>query len=173
MREYTPENMALIQEFLAILPMMHRYTFQNPLDENNIPVSPNQMLAMLYLNLFPRSSMTQLASRLMVSKQQLTKIVDILVEKQMVTRLSDESNRRLVLLELTDSGRLIVETMMCLQAEKSARLFSDITDEERQDLMRALRLLERVLTQKAGVVGQPRLSASVSDILLGSSPQKG
>ena len=171
MSEYTPADMALVQEFLTILPMMHRYTFQNPLDENHVPVSPNQMLALLSLNLFPRSNMTQLASRLMVSKQQLTKIVDVLVEKKLVQRLSDENNRRLVLLELTEAGQQLVQTMLCLQAAKSAQLFSDITPEERENLMQALNLLERVLEKKVGIQ-QHRISAGISD-LLGNSAQKG
>ena len=123
---YTPEDMALVQEFLTIMPMLHRYIFQHQLEECDVLISPNQMHALLTLKLFPRSNMTQLASRLMVSKQQLTKIVDVLAEKGLVRRLGDENNRRLVLLELTETGAHAVDIFKHAQAEKAARFFSDI-----------------------------------------------
>ena len=88
MGNYTPEDMALVQEFLTIMPMLHRYIFQHQLEECDVLISPNQMHALLTLKLFPRSNMTQLASRLMVSKQQLTKIVDVLAEKARAGKLS-------------------------------------------------------------------------------------
>ena len=173
MGKYTPEDMALVQEFLTIMPMLNRYIFQNPLEECRLPISPNQMLALLSLKLFPRSNMTQLASRLMVSKQQLTKIVDVLVDKKLVRRLSDENNRRLVLLELTDDGTKAMDALQRTQAMKSAALFSGISGEDRKSLIDAIHLVERVLKEKSGNT-LPNISAeNLSDLLIGNKPLKG
>ena len=117
--------------------------------------------------------MTQLASRLMVSKQQLTKIVDVLVEKNLVYRLSDENNRRHVLLDLTESGTQAVDTLQRLQAEKAADLFSDISYEEHRQLMCGLRLLEQVLHQKFGSTNASLSAGTLSDFLVGNTPSKG
>ena len=71
--------------------------------------------------------MTQLASRLAVSKQQLTKIVDCLVKKELVQRMGSSQNRRLVLLELTDQGKQLINQILAKQAEKAMLLFSGVT----------------------------------------------
>jgi DNA-binding MarR family transcriptional regulator len=173
MGNYTPEDMALVQEFLTIMPMLHRYIFQHQLEECDVLISPNQMHALLTLKLFPRSNMTQLASRLMVSKQQLTKIVDVLAEKGLVRRLGDENNRRLVLLELTETGAHAVDIFKHAQAEKAARFFSDISGEEHEQLLCALHLMERLLKEKLGNAA-PHISAeNLSDLLVGNTPPKG
>ena len=72
-------------------------------------------------------------------------MVDVLVSKGLVQRKGSESNRRLVLLELTEEGNRLVEEIHCRQAEKSAQMFSGATEQERQALMVALRLLKRIL----------------------------
>lgn len=149
MEGYTSEDITLVREFLTVLPILHRYIFMQS-GGCKSPIPASQMLALLSLNLFPCSSMTQLATRLMVSKQQLTKIVDSLVEKNMVRRMSSEENRRLVLLELTDKGTEVIEKMQTYQAEKASRLFSQITEEERLNLIQSLELIRRILKQQTG-----------------------
>jgi DNA-binding MarR family transcriptional regulator len=48
--------------------------------------------------------MSVLASKLQVSNQQLTKIVDNLVELQLVTRTTDPDNRRQLNVAITEKG---------------------------------------------------------------------
>lgn len=158
MESYIPSEMALAREFVTLLPMMYRYIFlQLPCPGEKLPVPPNQMLAMVFLNTFPDSSMTQLASRLMVSKQQLTKIIDGLVKREMVRRKNDQQNRRLVLLELTEKGRRFVDSVLACQARKTTEMFSGITSQEKDTLLAALELLRRGLDQYilAQFPGQP------------------
>ena len=145
MESYISEDAALMREFFFLLPLMYRHAFLHPDDAGRNPIPINQMLALLFLSSFPDSNMTQLAGSLRISKQQLTKVVDVLVSKGLVQRKGSESNRRLVLLELTEEGNRLVEEIHCRQAEKSAQMFSGATEQERQALMVALRLLKRIL----------------------------
>ena len=150
MESYISEDAALMREFFFLLPLMYRHAFLHPDDAGRNPIPTNQMLALLFLSSFPDSNMTQLAGSLRISKQQLTKVVDVLVSKGLVQRKGSESNRRLVLLELTEEGNRLVEEIHCRQAEKSAQMFSRATEQERQALMVALRLLKRILDGCSG-----------------------
>lgn len=150
MESHIPDEMALAREFVTLLPMLYRYIFlQLPCPGSRPSVPPNQMLAMIFLNMFPDSSMTQLASRLMVSKQQLTKIIDGLVAKDLVQRKNDQQNRRLVLLELTQKGRQFVEGVLACQARKATQMFAHIAPQSRETLLTALELLRQGLDQYA------------------------
>lgn len=63
-----------------------------------------QLQALFVLNVTPPLSMSVLARKLAISKQQLTKIADALVARGCVSRSSDEKNRRVILLSLTEEA---------------------------------------------------------------------
>ena len=76
-------------------------------------------------------------------------------------------------LELTDDGAKAVDTLQRIQAEKSAAFFSGISPEDRESLIDAIHLVERVLKEKSGNT-LPNISAeNLSDLLIGNKLSKG
>lgn len=165
MEGYATEEMLLARELITVLPILYRYLFlQRPEAGCRAPLPANQMQALIFLHLFPLSSMTQLASRLAVSKQQLTKIVDCLVKKELVQRMGSSQNRRLVLLELTDQGKQLINQILAKQAKKAILLFSGVTKEEQESLLQVLQLFRRILEEKSAGA-HTQLSANLSELL--------
>ncbi|WP_459128775.1 MarR family transcriptional regulator [Guggenheimella bovis] len=93
----------LFKRFLNLTSLMKKAIFA-PEVTREFTISRKQLYAMSVLNERGQMNMTQLAQGVGVSNQQLTKIVDVLVQKGMIQRSYNPNNRRVVLVHLTDEG---------------------------------------------------------------------
>ncbi|WP_432929774.1 MarR family winged helix-turn-helix transcriptional regulator [Microbispora sp. CA-135349] len=81
-----------------------------------------------------RLCMSELATAAMVSSAALTNRVDRLVAKRLVHREVSPSNRRMVLITLTDEGRAVVDALLEGHVANEERLLSGLTDDDRAQL---------------------------------------
>ena len=88
-----------------------------------------------------RMSPSQLADRLHLSSGAMTNRLDRLETQGLVGRLPDPSDRRGVLVELTDKGHEIFRSAIERQIEKEKVLIAPLEASERDELSRALRKL--------------------------------
>ncbi|AMY18356.1 MULTISPECIES: MarR family winged helix-turn-helix transcriptional regulator [Nocardiaceae] len=84
-----------------------------------------------------------LADRLRIAPRSVTDVVDALVEAGLVRRRPDDTDRRAVLVDLTDDGRALAADVARAQRRASAGLF-DVLDEGDQRALEAL--LGRLVT---------------------------
>ncbi len=96
-----------------------RKLYRDLVSIRDIPISITQLTCLHILNQGKDLTMTQLASDLCMSNQQLTKVVDALAELNMVERVCDPNNRRKVYARLSAKGR---ELLASLQTEVSDKL---------------------------------------------------
>ena len=96
------DTQAVTKEMMGTFPLLFKLVFQPCGCDTPLPTT--QMQALLLLSLQGPMNMTQLASRLMISKQQLTKIAEALVEKELIERVGHTANRRVIFLSLTAQG---------------------------------------------------------------------
>lgn len=82
-----------------------RKMYRNLVSIKDIPISMTQLTCLYIINHNDRLSMSELASDLNMSNQQLTKIVDALVEFEMVERVCEPSNRRKFYAQITPKGK--------------------------------------------------------------------
>ena len=82
-----------------------RKVFRNLVSIKDIPITLTQLTCMYVLNQNDELSMSELADDLCMSNQQLTKIVDALVDLNLVERVCDPQNRRKFFAKLTEKGR--------------------------------------------------------------------
>ena len=88
-----------------------RKMYRNLVSIKDIPLSMTQLTCLYIINQSNGLSMSELASDLNMSNQQLTKVVDALVEIGMVERVCDESNRRKFYANLAPKGRELLESL--------------------------------------------------------------
>ncbi|WP_182908283.1 MarR family winged helix-turn-helix transcriptional regulator [Microbispora sp. H13382] len=81
-----------------------------------------------------RLCMSDLATAAMVSSAALTNRVDRLVAKELVRREVSPSNRRMVLITLTEEGRTVVDALLAGHVANEERLLAGLTDEDRSQL---------------------------------------
>ncbi len=103
-----------------------------------------------------RAQPSELARWQHVGPSAISSLVDGLVARGLIERQQDPSDRRAVLLSVTDVGRRIVEQGLGTLLEAVQQLLEPLSEEERQQLVDALLLFERVagLNQTRGENGQ-------------------
>lgn len=91
-------------------------------------------------------TMTELGRVLSVSKPNITTLVDKLVGLEMVKRTFDENDRRLIYIELTDSGRDFLSELMETMKVNFGESLLKFTDDElvlfKETLINMKRLIE-------------------------------
>ena len=119
----------------------HSLAFQTLIDLNRLPLDR------------PSMTMSELAEDLKITKQQLTKLVNDLEEKQLVERLHDKANRRLVNISITAEGKELLERLKNDMLQTTLQSFSDLTDPEIQQLQKTLADAEPLIRKMIGTTG--------------------
>lgn len=81
-----------------------RKLFRNLVSIKNIPISMTQLTCLKIIADNERLTMSELADDLCMSNQQLTKVVDALVELELAERIYDDKNRRKIYAKTTEKG---------------------------------------------------------------------
>lgn len=92
-----------------------------------------------------RLTMSALAERLDITKQQLTKLVNDLEEKQLVERIHDPKNRRLVYIHITDHGSSMLRELKQSMLESTMDAMAGYTDQELEEMDRCMVKLTELL----------------------------
>lgn len=93
------------------------------------PVTPSISVLVVLKRQGP-TSMSSIAQALSYSKQNLTKIVDQLVEDGYVERLPDQTDRRVLNISLTEKGRSVMAERRERMKSRLVEDLAHLTDEE-------------------------------------------
>lgn len=92
-------------------------------------------------------AVSELAHAAELSVPTVTRMLDGLVRKQIVSRDRDSSDRRVVRVALTDRGRELVATKRAVVRERRTALFDSLSPGERREAARLLRRLASALDE--------------------------
>jgi len=111
------------------------------LDEQLRPLDLNvpRYIVLGMVNRFEPCSMTHLAEYSAVDRTTLTRMIDQLVRSGLVERATPPSDRRQVLLSLTDRGRKILERSRQIVDQLNSELVRTLSDSERRAIARGFR----------------------------------
>ncbi len=90
-------------------------------------------------------TMTELANTLMMTKPQLTHVVNPLVASGIVERRPDEKDRRVINLSLTENGRILLEEAKRKVKENTKNRLATLTSEELDQMSTALETLRNIV----------------------------
>lgn len=104
--------------------------------ENTVKVSSMAFFALVALDNWADEdyTMSELADKLQVPKQQLSKLINDLEEKEFVERIHDTANRRRVYIRICDKGRAIMDELKGHMLESTLVGLKSYTDEELADM---------------------------------------
>ena len=111
-----------------------RKMYRNLVSIKDIPLSMTQLTCLYIINQNDSLSMSELAADLNMSNQQLTKVVDALVEFEMVERVCDETNRRKFYANIVPKGRDLLQSMKEEVDKKLGYVLSKRSDDEIEKL---------------------------------------
>jgi DNA-binding MarR family transcriptional regulator len=105
-------------------------------------VTPSQMRALRVLGRHGPIRFSELAQHLHIAPRSATEVVDAVAAKGLVERAPDPTDRRAVLVSLTDRGRELMEEARRVQGLESEKLFERLSSADRDHLARILRQLQ-------------------------------
>lgn len=111
-------------------------------DTGHIPMS--QLHVLVFIQEKPGITMKEIANALRVTSPSATALVDRLVKLGYVSRQSDDTNRRLVRLKLTDTGT----DMLRQKSEERRKVFAEIFGVLSEDEMTTLSTILRKLLDR-------------------------
>ena len=91
---------------------------------------------------------SELAERSKISRPAVTRLVDVLVDNEMVTRSPDENDRRIIRLELTGRGEIMLDELFQSTYTWLNEKLQALTDDELQAMIRGLGLLRSVFEKE-------------------------
>jgi DNA-binding MarR family transcriptional regulator len=94
-----------------------------------------------------------IAERLIVSTASMTSLLDTLERRGLAARLPHPTDRRKILVDVTNEGRRIVDHMLPVVHATATEAFSVLTEKERQLLIELLTRLRRQVSPMAA--GEP------------------
>ena len=90
-----------------------------------------------------------IADRMLVTTASMTSLLDTLERRGLAVRLPHPSDRRKILVDVTDEGRRIVDHMLPIVHATATEAFSVLTEKERQVLIELLTKVRRQLSEMA------------------------
>jgi DNA-binding MarR family transcriptional regulator len=108
-------------------------------------ITPSQLSALSVIVRDGRMTLSKLAETERVQPPTITRVVDALQQKGLVTRVPCDRDRRVAYVDATAEGRALVEVIRRRRDAYLARRLRTFTPEERLLLERAAPLLERLI----------------------------
>jgi DNA-binding MarR family transcriptional regulator len=108
-------------------------------------ITPSQLSALSVVAREGSLTLRQLAEAERVQPPTITRVVDMLEQKGLATRVPSEDDRRVAFVEPTPDGRALVDTIRRRRDAYLAGRLRTFTGEERELLERAAKLLERLI----------------------------
>ena len=123
------EKKETLDMLLGLNPLIRKYLFI-PMKKIDKPVNKGQFFVLRELYSYGPLSMSDLAERLAVSNQQLTPIMDGLVEMGFIERNVDMNCRRKVIAALTEEGKQYIAADKENTLNALLPLFDKLNDDE-------------------------------------------
>lgn len=134
-----------VQNLLLVLPNWHSKLVRPFKDLLNREMSLETYYCLETLKLSGTITMTEMAQRLKVPKQQVTKQVDNLSDHQFVERVYDEEDRRVIRIRLTPRAEKYLDEYYLKNTAFIQSLEEQLTEEELIKLNQAVLILGEIL----------------------------
>jgi DNA-binding MarR family transcriptional regulator len=146
------------QRLLELLKTLFGSTFRQILWRNaaELELTYAQAQVLFYVAQHPDCHMGQVAKTFNVTLSAITQIVDRLVQKRFLTRVSNPTDRRVSILELTIEGKALVQELEKLQVEVLEPVLQRLSARDRDYLIKGLeKFVEAVTDSRQEDTGKP------------------
>lgn len=120
----------------SIFDHLKRFVFPEEWLAIDIEMSKQELFTLLTVDKLKEATMGQLSEHMSFPMSTATGIVDRLVKKGYMERGKSESDRRIVVISLTDKGKAFVQSMKNLILSYIKKAYDVLNDQERETLFR-------------------------------------
>lgn len=140
-------SLRLVDEFAAFGPAYMKWA-RSRMQETGVSYARMRLLGALHCG--GPKIMSSISDELGVTRRNITALVDGLEEEGLVRRLPHPTDRRAIIIELTDEGARTMDTLYDRHRRAVAELFVGLSEEDRRELVRLLGLLREGLRGGGG-----------------------
>jgi DNA-binding MarR family transcriptional regulator len=141
----------VVGDILSLPPLIrrgiNRKVIKAAFDKVGEGISVPHFEIMMVLEEAGRQHIAEIGEKLLIPKPQMTFLINRLVNLKIVERRTDESDRRLSNVFLTEKGKAILKEKDRLLRENFAEKLSCLTDDELEELAVSLRGLRNILSR--------------------------
>lgn len=121
----------LIQQIIGLRRQLNRVMRDRTLDSwMKLNATVPQLKSLFYVSRYGKINITGLASGLNVTPANVTGIVERLVEQDLLSRTSDQDDRRVLWLEVTNKGKSLIDELREGRANEMRKILDKLTAEE-------------------------------------------
>lgn len=117
-------------------------------------ISVSQCYTLDTLDRSGASTMTELAGGLVLELSSMTRVVDQLVKKNLVTRVRDPHDRRICRVKISAKGRRLVQTIRAELVDEHEMILKTIPAESRDAVITAISQLLRAFQQRQAFLSE-------------------
>ncbi len=138
----------LVDNIMRVKPMFYK-SLGKPVPMNS-DITPGAYYALLYLKKHCTLSMSDIGNMLLISKPNVTVLINKLIENELVARLADEQDRRIILIQLTEKGNQFIEKNQQQYLEQIRQKLTLLSDIELESFSTSIQVIKDTLVKIAG-----------------------
>lgn len=148
MSEASPEDSA--REVLDVVPLVMREIRTELRRQGANELSVPQFRTLMFLDRKKQGSLSDVAQHLGLTLPSMSVLIDGLVDRGLVRRQSDSTDRRRVTLMLTDRGRTRIDRARAAAHKHLTDLFRGVPAADRSVIAKAMQILKSVMIKEVG-----------------------
>ncbi len=140
------DNDDLLEEAVVLLPEVGKCLFASIMRHPSVEgLTMPQIKALGFLGHHAPCTVGELANGLGIAMATASEAVDRLVERSLIERQANPTDRRRVMLTLTAQGRSLTDDLLAIRRRQMRSAFAHLSGEDRAAFVNALRVLVGVL----------------------------
>lgn len=140
------EKEQIIMSLLGLL-LNYNQCFNNFLDIRQYHLTKTQLMVIVALSRYPGITMSELSEKISTSREQASRAVSPLVRRQLISRDTNELNRRQINMELTDDGRRYLTHIKETYLDLLLSSFNKLSDDELRTFLSSLKNISETLNK--------------------------
>ena len=139
----------IIEELVELQRRIDRDRRQYELDAwMSLNLGIGQLKTLFFISNRGATTTGKLATALKVTPTNVTGIIDRLLEKDLITRIGDPDDRRVLVLRTTPKGDELVAELRQKRWERMSELFNQLSDKEAETVAQGLKIMVKAIEAK-------------------------
>jgi DNA-binding MarR family transcriptional regulator len=139
----------IVEELIELQRKIDRDRRQYELDAwMSLNLGIGQLKTLFFISNRGATTTGKLATALKVTPTNVTGIIDRLLEKDLITRIGDPDDRRVLVLRTTPKGDELVAELRQKRRERMTELFKNLSDKEAEIVAQGLKIMVKAIDAK-------------------------
>jgi|GEM_PF-5929480 len=131
----------IIQQISHLILQLHN----EKLEKEGVTSSQERVLTLLYMK--NGATQSELQQDLFIKPSSVTKLIDVLEQKELVVRVADSKDARVKMIHLSEKGKRMEEKLWSIKNQMEELIAKSISTEQRAELVDSLKKIRQDVQQ--------------------------